>query len=370
MGSPQRAPRVENLRDALGCEGACVSRFNVPAGLHKEPLFRRVLRAYIGRSKAALQSGETHSDWEPRQEFLNLFVHGSDKISLLNTIVWASHIYHKCSEIRALDFELLHKLVSFLEEYSAISKEALQDARIEINLRARSKQDQGPWTDYNRNIRQHERLCFLEKRKPVLQVQGVLPEDLDDVLEAEWVEFDEARKKAWRSNSHQSGTHVPEPEWPTGITSEEREYGHAIAQGLLAGTGRNWLIRTQLNQTAYPNQFSDAEYFRLAVFEIWEKAVQPSAPAPQLLRHPEVITRAERQVVRFLRQCVLRGSELHWDLLLDRPGPQYHHRLTKVQLLALAARLPPTEPPPPQPRLLEDSDSSFFSESDEEFFSD
>lgn len=353
----------------MGPEGACVSRFNVPAGLHQEPLFRKGLKAYIGRSHFAQQSDDPLASWEPRREFWEL-VHGGDKISILNTIVWASDIYFKCPEIRALDFELLHKLVDFLGEYTAISKEALQDARIEINLRARSKQNEKPWTDYNQTVRQHERYCFLQRRMPVLRVQGVSPKDLEDVLEAEWVEWTDAKRKAWLNNPHRSGRQVPEPKWPTGITSEERAYGHAVALRLLAGEGRNWLIRSQLRGAAFSNQFSDAEYFRLAVIEIWENSVQPSAPAPQRIPHPETITRAERLVVRLLRQRVLRGCELKWHELEDRPGPQYHHRLTKVQLLALAARLPPTEPPPPQPRLLEDSDSSFFSSSDGEYLSD
>ena len=366
MGSPQATPTVVNLREALGINGACLSRYNVPAGLHKEQFFGPLLLALIGCSESALQSGSTQSEWEPRQVFLN-FAHGAHKISYLNTLVWAASIYYKCPGIKASDFELLHRLVNFVERYSQIPQEALQDARIEINLRANSKKDEAAWTDYNRNLRQHERYCFFQKRGPVLQVQGVPPEEIQDVLETEWAEYSCERRRAWLNNPHRTGRLVPFPKWPTGITYEEKAYGRAVAQGLLEGEGRNWLIRTQLRESAYPNQFSDEEFFRLAAYQLWQRGVQPSSPAPPPIPHPDSLTRAEKAAVRLLRNRVLQGREIGWDQLENRQGPHYPNRLSKIQLLCLAARLPPTEPPPPQtpPREEEDSDAAYFSASDE-----
>lgn len=52
--------------------------------------------------------------------------------------------------------------------------------------------------------------------------------------------------------------------------------------------------------------------------------------------------------MRQLRTKVLQGKEFAWSDFLGRQGPQYPNKLSKKQLLALAAQLPPTQRPETQ----------------------
>lgn len=65
----------------------------------------------------------------------------------------------------------------------------------------------------------------------------------------------------------------------------------------------------------------------------------------------ETLTRAEKAVVRQIRAKVLGGRRIFWDEFGGSQEDDFPNRLTKVQILALAAKIPPTEPEQPGPSL-------------------
>lgn len=272
-------------------------------------------------------------------------VYGDNKFSFVNTLVWVAQRYFRTDGIVAADFQLLLKLIKFLEDYAGISTEFTQDARIDINLRAKSRSEDAAWTQYRRTLYEQEKSLFFLTRRPVLEVQGVSPEDQADVLETEWAEFDLRRRHACLHNLG-TGVTAPGPRCPPGISVLERAHAHAIAQGLSAGQGRNWLILPQPRGRNFPNQFSAEQYFRLAVLQQVER--YNSTPLTADLRIPcsEVLSRAEKAIVRGIRGKVLQGTEICWANFEGRKGPHYKNELTKLQILALAAQLQPTERAP------------------------
>lgn len=140
------------------------------------------------------QASLTHSEWEPRQIFLDL-VTGDNKVSYVNTLVWVGHVFFRTSGIVASDFQLLFKLLKFLEDYAGLPTKVTLDARIELNLRARSKSEEAAWAEHRRTLYELEKNRFFLTRRPILEVQGVGPEDQADVLEAEWAEFNDVRRR-------------------------------------------------------------------------------------------------------------------------------------------------------------------------------
>ncbi|GAQ85740.1 hypothetical protein KFL_002510170 [Klebsormidium nitens] len=340
MASTSGHAAVVNLQEALGYNGLPLARFNAPASLLQNPIYRKSLLSLVGRSRRALDAGERESVWEPRQEFLQL-MHEGNGDSLLNTLSWAAEVCYRTNGIRAEDVELLLKLVSFLEEYLRVPQLLSTNVRIDINLRQKARQNQERWGEYNRSLRQHEKDCFSQRVKPLLEVKGYAPEDVTDLLEVEWEEFCSKREKARDKYFEQTGN-PSFPPWPKGrLTFEERAFGHTLALGLEAGHGNNWQLLSQLTSPTFPNELSKEEYVRLAVIELLEDANQREQTEVYIPRLGE-LTRAEKAELRLLRTRILDGRELRWAEFRSRKGEQYPNQLTSVQLLALAAGLPST----------------------------
>lgn len=352
MGSPEGAPRIRNLGEALGSDGESVSGYSVPEVLLEEPPFVLLLKAYIGRNWAALQSGRTTSAWEPRQLFFS-FMHDHNHVSSLNSLLSVADLYFRTPGLRASDFGLLFKLWNFLRDFTDVPLETLQTVKGEIELRASVRREREAWAEHRRIGEEREKNQFLARRRPVLRVQGVSNEDLEDVLIAEWEELLYQRRQA-RARNLQTGELVPEPPESPGISVSERSYAQSLARGLLAGEGQNWLIRSQLRTHVYPNQFSDEEYFRLACLELLDRDEERLQAGPVKIPRLETLTRAEKAVVRQVRAKVLGGRRIFWDEIANEQEGDFPNQLSKVQFLALAAKIPSAEPQQPGPSLREE----------------
>lgn len=97
----------------------------------------------------------------------------------------------------------------------------------------------------NQTVSRHERWCFNKRVAPVLRARGFPEEEVPDLLELEWEEY---RRESKRNPGPGS--------WPTGITLEEKDFAHAIAEGLREGNRRNWQVLSQLRAPAFPNGFT------------------------------------------------------------------------------------------------------------------
>lgn len=104
----------------------------------------------------------------------------------------------------------------------------------------------------------------------------------------------------------------------------------------------------------YPNKFSDEEYFRLACLELLDREEERLQAGPIKIPRLETLTRAEIAVVRQVRAKVLGGRRIFWDELGIGQEGDFPNALSKVQTLALAAKIPPTEPEQPGPSLREE----------------
>lgn len=184
----------------------------MPAVLLEDPFFKLLLKSYIGRNRAALQAGRRTSSWEPRQNFFD-FVHGHNHVSHLHSLVSVADLYFRTRGLRASDYGLLFKLLNFLRDFTDVPEETLLAVKAEIELRASTRREQEAWSEHRRIAEEREKNEFLTKRRPVLRADGVSDEDLDDVLHAEWAEF-QYQKKLVRARNLETGEESPEPEEP------------------------------------------------------------------------------------------------------------------------------------------------------------
>lgn len=95
-----------------------------------------------------------------------------------------------------------------------------------------------------------------------------------------------------------------------------------------------------------PNQFSPEQYFRLAVLQLVERHNRVPETADLRIPCSEVLSRAKKAIARAVRGKVLQGVGICWADFEGRKGPYYRNELSKLQILAMAARIPPTERAP------------------------